>query len=131
MKNAFFLVIILSVGCASQQPRVNIEYGACISSDPPISFVLFQAEPIRDDSMWNLRGILRDRDSASSVLIGANVKINGIYRTSTDTKGEFQLSSVQRQDTIAFSYIGFQITRVTVAELIRSLATGRQSTGPK
>ena len=87
---------------------------------PSISITDIRAHYSLTDSTWNIKGILRDPDSTSFLLMGAILRIHGIDRSTSNYKGEFELSSISQQDTVSFLYIGYETTNVPVAELIRS-----------
>jgi hypothetical protein len=119
MKRIVLLISIFIAACATQTNQLGDWCGSGIAY-ASISITNIRSHFSLADSTWNVKGILRDSDSTSFLLMGALIRINGIDRANSNYNGEFELSSIKQQDTISFLYIGYETTKVPMEELIRS-----------
>jgi hypothetical protein len=119
VKRIILLISIIITACATQTNQLGDWCGSVLPY-PSISITDIHTYYSMTDSTWNIKGILRDPDSTSFLLTGAIIRIHGIDRSTSNYKGEFELSSINQQDTVLFLYIGYESTKVSVGELISS-----------
>ena len=79
------------------------------------TFVISKAEKSEQDMLaYTVTGVVTDQQNNES-LPGVNILIKGTTRgTSTDIEGRYTLNNVEPQDTLIFSFIGFQKEEVPV-----------------